>query len=187
MGQQRVLPHIWWDTPYLNGFGQNGFSSGDFPGQADEKPNVIPNAGEVTLNEVKTDGPGRLVMVFGQSARRAAARMCPSFAAGPQPVKRPSLTPMARNSGRKSSSESGASSATKKLQSAHLHRTATKYGGPPWPSNMPIGCRTDRIALALGGSAGARLAQQLGIVADGSTLLRGLRQRTRPVYRARRV
>ena len=38
----------------------------------------------------------------------------------------------------------------------------------------------DRITLALGGSAGARLAEQLGIVADGSTLLRGLRQRTRP-------
>jgi|SRR5450756_1599677 len=38
----------------------------------------------------------------------------------------------------------------------------------------------DRIALARGGSAGARLAQQLGIVADGSALLRGLRQRTRP-------
>ena len=38
----------------------------------------------------------------------------------------------------------------------------------------------DRITLALGGSAGARLAKQLGIVADGSTLLLGLRQRTRP-------
>lgn len=42
-------------------------------------------------------------------------------------------------------------------------------------------CRVlDRIALALGGSAGARLAQHLGIEADGSTLLRGLRQRTTP-------
>ena len=33
------------------------------------------------------------------------------------------------------------------------------------------------ITLALGGSAGARLAEQLGILACGSTLLRGLRKR----------
>src|SRR6185437_3945956 len=39
----------------------------------------------------------------------------------------------------------------------------------------------DQITLALGGSAGSRLAQQLGILADGSTLLRGLRRRTRPI------
>lgn len=38
----------------------------------------------------------------------------------------------------------------------------------------------DRIALTLGGSAGARLAQQLGIEANGSTLLRGVRRRMIP-------
>ncbi len=39
----------------------------------------------------------------------------------------------------------------------------------------------DRIISALGGSAGSRLAQQLGILADGPTLLRALRRRTQPV------
>lgn len=34
----------------------------------------------------------------------------------------------------------------------------------------------DQITLSLGGSAGSRLAQQLGILASGSTLLRGLRK-----------
>ena len=35
----------------------------------------------------------------------------------------------------------------------------------------------DQITLALGGSAGSRLAEQLGILTHGSTLLRGLRKR----------
>jgi hypothetical protein len=38
----------------------------------------------------------------------------------------------------------------------------------------------DRFTLALGGSAGSRLAEQLGILTNGSTLLRGLRKRASP-------
>jgi transposase len=45
------------------------------------------------------------------------------------------------------------------------------------PAGYLLHC--DRIALALGRSAGARLAEQLGILTNGSTLLRGLRKRTR--------
>ena len=53
-----------------------------------------------------------------------------------------------------------------------LPRTVAKYGR----RTCRLGEALDRIALALGGAAGSRLAEQLGILASGSTLLRQIRR-----------
>jgi len=54
-----------------------------------------------------------------------------------------------------------------------LARTAPRYAR----RTARLGVALEQITRALGGSAGARLARQLGILASGSTLLRQLRRK----------
>ena len=55
-----------------------------------------------------------------------------------------------------------------------LPNTVTRYSR----RTRRLSAALDRITVALGGSAGSRLAEQLGILTNGSTLLRGLRKGT---------
>ncbi len=65
-----------------------------------------------------------------------------------------------------------------------LPKTVRRYGRRTCRASSAL----EQITLALGGSAGARLAQQLGILASGPTLLRQLRRRVvRRSSRAPRV
>jgi len=65
-----------------------------------------------------------------------------------------------------------------RLPAADLYRAIAEYGSTPCaPHFAPEHCnRADYDAL--GGSAGSRLAEQLGILASDSTLLRKLRRKT---------
>ena len=64
-----------------------------------------------------------------------------------------------------------------------LSRTAPRYAR----RTSRLSTALEQITLALGGSAGARLAEQLGIVASDSTLLRQLRHRTEEKFTSPRV
>ena len=58
-----------------------------------------------------------------------------------------------------------------------LPNTVRRYGR----RTCRLSAALEQVTLALGGAAGSRLAEQLGIVASGSTLLRGLRQKAETV------
>jgi transposase len=143
---------------------------------------LVPDAGEVTLHELKTDVRGRLVMVLrpvgeesqcpgcGQASRRVHSRYKRQLSDLPWegvPVK------IELRVRRFFCSTDGCS---QRIFTERLPRTVGCHAR----RTRRLSSALHRITLALGGSAGARLAQQLGIEADGSTLLRGLRQRTRP-------
>ena len=64
-----------------------------------------------------------------------------------------------------------------------LLNTVQRYGR----RTCGLSAALKQIALALGGSAGSRLAEQFGILASGSTLLRELRQRAGAVSVSPRV
>ena len=64
-----------------------------------------------------------------------------------------------------------------------LAKTAPRYARRTARLSLAL----EQITLALGGSAGARLAEQLGIVASDSTLLRQLRHRTVEQHTSPRV
>jgi len=58
-----------------------------------------------------------------------------------------------------------------------LPNTVKRYGR----RTCRLSTALEQITMALGGSAGSRLAEQLGILASGSTLLRALRKKVRAV------
>ena len=143
---------------------------------------LVPDAGEVTLHELKTDGRSRLVMVLrpvgeesycpgcGRGSRRVHSRYRRQLFDLPWegiPVK------IELRVRRFFCTTDGCS---QRIFTERLPNTVGRHAR----RTCRLSAALDRITLALGGSAGARLAQQLGIVADGSTLLRGLRQRARP-------
>ena len=143
---------------------------------------LVPDAGEVTLHELKTDVRSRLVMVLrpvgeesrcpgcGRPSRRVHSRYKRQLADLPWEGVPVSIELRVR---RFFCSTDGCS---QHIFTERLPNTVRRHARRTYRLSIAL----DRITLALGGSAGARLAQQLGIVADGSTLLRGLRQRTRP-------
>jgi transposase len=64
-----------------------------------------------------------------------------------------------------------------------LPKTVQRYGR----RTCRLSAALDQITLALGGSAGCRLARQLGILASGSTLLRQLKRKAAAAIAAPRV
>lgn len=143
---------------------------------------LVPDAGEVTLHELKTDAGSQLVMVLrpvgeesrcprcGRASRRIHSRYQRQLADLPWegvPVK------IELRVRRFFCSTDGC---RQRIFTERLPNTVGSHGR----RTCRLSSALDRITLALGGSAGSRLAQQLGILADSSTLLRGLRRRTRP-------
>ena len=63
----------------------------------------------------------------------------------------------------------------RRIFTERLPNTVKRYGR----QTCRLSTALEQITLALGGSAGSRLAEQLGILASGSTLLRGLRKKAR--------
>ena len=143
---------------------------------------LVLDAGEVTLHELKTDGRSRLVMVLrpvgeesccpgcGRRSRQVHSRYKRQLADLPWegiPVKielrvRRFFCPT--------------ESCSQRIFTERLPNTVARHAR----RTCRLSAALNRITLALGGSAGSRLAKQLGILADGSTLLRELRRRTRP-------
>lgn len=144
---------------------------------------IVPDAGEVTLHEMKTGEGSGLVMVLrpvgeesrcpscGRASRRVHSRYKRQIADLPWegiPV---------RIELRVRRFFCVADHCSQRIFTERLPNTVGRHSRRTCRLTQAL----DRITLGLGGSAGARLAQQLGIMADGSTLLRGLRQRTSPI------
>lgn len=140
---------------------------------------LVPDAGEVVLHELKSIGRDRLVMVLRSAGERSRCPVC------------------GRASGRIHSRYSrhlsdlpwegipvrielhvrrffcGVEACDQRIFTERLPNTVERYGRRTWRLSAAL----KQITLALGGSAGSRLAEQLGILASGSTLLRELRKR----------
>ena len=70
---------------------------------------------------------------------------------------------------------------------AYFHGAATEDRAKIWSADCRLSAALDQITLALGGSAGCRLARQLGILASGLTLLRQLKRKAAAAIAAPRV
>jgi transposase len=140
---------------------------------------LIPDAGEVVLHELKAIGRDRLVMVLRSAGERSRCPVC------------------GRESGRVHSRYSrhlsdlpwegipvrielhvrrffcGTEACGQRIFTERLPNTVQRYGR----RTCRLSAALKQITLALGGAAGSRLAEQLGILASGSTLLRELRKR----------
>jgi transposase len=140
---------------------------------------LAPDVGEVVLHELKATGRDRLVMVLRSAGDRSCCPAC------------------GRESGRIHSRYSrhlsdlpwegipvrielhvrrffcGADECGQDIFTERLPNTVQRYGRRTCRLSVAL----QQITLALGGSAGSRLAEQLGILTSGSTLLRELRKR----------
>jgi transposase len=140
---------------------------------------LVPDAGEVVLHELKTDGQDRLVMVLRSAGEEGR---CPECG-------RPSRRVHSRYCRQLSDLPWEGIPVRVELRVRRFFCTNDKCGQRIFTERLPntvarhgrrtrrLSAALDRITLALGGSAGSRLAEQLGILTHGSTLLRGLRKR----------
>ena len=141
---------------------------------------LVPDAGEVVLHELKTDGQNRLVMVLrsvGEDSR------CPACG-------QPSRRVHSRYKRQLNDLPWEGIPVRIELRVRRFFCTEDNCAQHVFTERLPntvarhsrrtcrLSVALDRITLALGGSAGSRLAEQLGILTNGSTLLRGLRKRT---------
>ena len=150
---------------------------------------LVPDAGEVVLQELKAVGPSRLVMVLrsvggenccptcGQISRRVHSRYFRHLRDLPWegiPVR--ILLRVRRFFCR-------VEACGQHIFTERLPKTVQRYGR----RTCRLSAALDQITLALGGSAGCRLARQLGILASGSTLLRQLKRKAAAAIAAPRV
>ncbi|MDR5726579.1 MAG: ISL3 family transposase [Terriglobia bacterium] len=131
------------------------------------------------MHELKTVGRNRLVMVLqsageesccpacGQRSRRVHSRYCRHLSDLPWegiPV---------RIELRVRRFFCGVEECGQRIFTERLPNTVQRHGR----RSCLLSAALEQITLALGGSAGSRLAERLGILASGSTLLRGLRKK----------
>ncbi|HEY6377277.1 MAG TPA: ISL3 family transposase [Edaphobacter sp.] len=140
---------------------------------------LVPDAGEVVLYELRVIGRDRLVMVLRSAGERSCCPVC--------------LQTSRRVHSRYSRHLSdlpwegipvrielhvrrffcGTSECGQHIFTERLPNTVQRYGR----RTCRLSGALKQITLVLGGSAGSRLAEQLGILASGSTLLRELQKR----------
>jgi len=147
---------------------------------------LVPDAEEVVLQELRVEGRNRLLMVLcsageesscpgcGQRSRRVHSRYARRLSDLPWegiPVR---IELCVRRF------FCGADDCGQHIFTERLPRTVQRYGR----RTCRLADALSQIALVLGGSAGSRLAEQLGILASGSTLLRGLRKKAGAVSAA---
>jgi transposase len=141
---------------------------------------LVPDAGEVVLHELKTDGQNRLVMVLRSAGEEGR---CPECG-------RPSRRVHSRYKRRLSDLPWEGIPVGIELRVRRFFCTEENCAQHIFTERLPntvarhsrrtrrLSAALNQITLALGGSAGSRLAEQLGILTNGSTLLRGLRKRS---------
>jgi transposase len=147
---------------------------------------LVPDAGEVILQELRVVGRSGLLMVLrpageesscpgcGRRSRRVHSRYARRLSDLPWegiPVR---IELLVRRF------FCGADGCGQRIFTERLPKTVQRYGR----RTGRLADALNQITLALGGSAGSRLAEQLGILASGSTLLRGLRKKARVVSSA---
>lgn len=140
---------------------------------------LVPDAGEVALGELKIDGKSRLVMVLRPSGKESLCPSCgqPSRRLHSRYCRRLSDLPWegipVRIELRVRRFFCGNKDCGQHLFTERLPKTVQRYAR----RTCRLSASLEQITLALGGAAGSRLAQQLGILANGSTLLRQLRRK----------
>lgn len=140
---------------------------------------LVPDAGEVVLHEVRALGQARLVMVLrsageenrcpacGQTSRRVHSRYFRRLSDLPWEGIPVTIELCVRRffcCGK---------DCGQRIFTERLPNTVRRYGR----RTRRLSTALEQITMALGGSAGSRLAEQLGILASGSTLLRELRKK----------
>ncbi len=159
--------------------GHNGASSGGLSGTPMGQRTLVPDAGEVVLHEVRAVGQARLVMVLRSAGQESR---CPACAQTSRRIhsrysRRLSDLPwegipltielcVRRFFCREKECSQG-------IFTERLPNTVKRYGR----RTCRLSTALEQITIGLGGSAGSRLAEQLGILASGSTLLRALRKK----------
>ena len=155
-----------------------------------EQRTLVPDAGEVVLDQLMVESNRRLVMVLASYGRGEPLPSVPArIVAHSQPLH-------AKAEGSALGRDSCADRTTRppvllrtedcgqQIFTERLANTVQRYAR----RTCRLSASLEQITLALGGSAGSRLAKQLGILASGSTLLRQLRRKViKPSAHAPRV
>jgi len=139
---------------------------------------LVPDAGEVVLHGLKTDGQNRLVMVLrsaGEDARcpqcgRVSRRVHSRYKRQLSDLPWEGIPLRIELSVRRFFCTE--QNCAQHIFTERLPNTVARHSR----RTRRLSAALNQITLALGGSAGSRLAEQLGILTNGSTLLRGLRQ-----------
>jgi transposase len=142
---------------------------------------LVPDAGEVVLHELRAVGRTGLVMILRSAGEEGR---CPACARSSRRVhsrysRQLSDLPWegipVRIELRVRRFFCGAGQCDRRIFTERLPNTVKRYSRRTYRLSTAL----EQITLALGGSAGSRLAEQLGILASGSTLLRCLRKKAR--------
>ena len=140
---------------------------------------LVPDAGEVILHELRSDDGSRLVMVLRAASEESRCPAC----------RRPSRRVHSRYARKLKDLPWEGIPVSIELRARRFFCAGEDCGQRIFTERLPstvsrysrrtlrLSEALNQISLALGGSAGSRLAKQLGILASGSTLLRQLRRK----------
>ena len=141
---------------------------------------LLPDAAEVVLDQLRVLGREQIVMVLRPSGDESACPACHRRSSRIHSWYRRRLSDLPwegvevrieLRARRFFCNEGGCA---QRIFTEQLSKTAPRYARRTSRLSLAL----EQITLALGGSAGARLAEHLGIMASDSTLLRQLRHRT---------
>ena len=138
-----------------------------------------PDAGEVVLDQLMVEGNCRLVMVLRAAGEAGCCPECRRESRRIHSRYKRRLKDLpwegipVRIELRVRRFFCGTENCGQQIFTERLPNTVKRYGR----RTCRLSASLEQITLALGGSAGSRLAHQLGILASGSTLLRQLRRR----------
>jgi transposase len=155
-----------------------------------ERRTLVPDAGEVVLDHLRIEGNCRLVMVLRAAGEACCCPVCQQESRRVHSRYKRRLRDLpwegipVRIELRVRRFFCDGEDCGQQIFTERLPNTVKKYAR----RTCRLSASLEQITLALGGSAGSRLAQQLGILASGSTLLRQLRRKViAPSARAPRV
>ncbi len=141
---------------------------------------LLPDAAEVVLDQLRVVGREQIVMVLRPSSEQSYCPACHRRSSRIHSWYRRRLRDLpwegvaVRIELRARRFFCDADGCLQRIFTEQLSKTAPRYARRTSRLSLAL----EQITLALGGSAGSRLAEQLGIMASDSTLLRQLRHRT---------
>lgn len=150
---------------------------------------LLPDASEVVLDQLRVVGREQIVMVLRPSRDQSACPACHQRSSRIHSWYRRDLKDLpwkgikVRIELRARRFFCDADDCAQRIFTEQLSKTASRYAR----RTSRLSVALEQITLALGESAGARLAEQLGIMASDSTLLRQLRHRAVEKHSSPRV
>ena len=150
---------------------------------------LLPDAAEVVLDQLQVLGRERIIMVLRPAGERSCCPACDGRSERIHSLYRRRLRDLpwegipVRIELRVRRFFCDSDDCPQRIFTERLAKTAPRYARRTSRLSVVLG----QITLALGGSAGSRLAEQLGILASDSTLLRQLRRRTVEEFATPRV